>query len=49
MLPTALGLPEDMSHRSVLAMEIQVFFLRVSVTMITKRFVKMGIIVYYRI
>ena len=48
MLPTTLGFLEDMSRRSVATLEILRFFLRVLVTMISKRFVKLGIILYYR-
>ena len=48
MLLTALGLSEDMSNRYVLALKFQGVFLRVAVTMISKRFVKLGILVYYK-
>ena len=46
---TALGLPEDMSSH-VLALKVRprLLFLRVAVTMISKRFVKLGILVYYK-
>ena len=40
MLPRAFGLPEDMIHRSILDYKSKVFL-----TMISKRFVKIGIIV----
>ena len=45
MMLTTLGLPEDMTHRYALTGPR--FFLRVPVTMISKRFVKLGILVYY--
>ena len=44
ILTSDLGLPEDIVHRSVLK-----FFLTVAVTIISKRFVKLGKTVYYRI
>ena len=48
MLPITLGFPEDMSRRSVVTLEILRFFLRVATTMISKRFVKLGMISHYR-
>ena len=49
MLPTALSLPGDTSHRSILELDVQGLFLGLVSPMISKRFVKMGIIVCYRI
>ena len=43
MLNTALDLPEDTSHRSVLAIKVQDFPNE------SCRFVKLGVIVYYKI
>ena len=43
MLNAALGLPEDTSHRSALAIKVQDFPNESS------RFVKLGAIVYYKI
>ena len=42
MLPMAFGLPEDMSHRSVLTLAVR-FFRKVGFTIISKRFVKIVI------
>ena len=47
MLPTALVLCEDTNYRSVLALEVQGFSQGL-LSMISKRFVKMGTRVYYR-
>ena len=45
----ALGLPEDMiSHCYVLALKVQGLFLRVAVNMISRRFVKLGILMCYQ-
>ena len=47
MLSTALGLPEDMSRRSVVALEVQDF--SYGLLSPSSRIVKLGIIVYYGI
>ena len=44
---TALGLPEEESSL-YFSIEGPRFFLRFVVTMISKRFVKLGILVYYK-
>ena len=46
MLNMALGLPEELSQSSVLALEVQ----NISEgLLLKKRFVKLGIVVYYRL
>ena len=47
MLLTTLGLPDDESSLCF-SIEGQRFFQRVTVPMILKRFVKLGILVYYK-
>ena len=47
-LLTALGLPKDMSSHRCFSIGGPRFFLRISVTMISKRFIKLGILGHYK-
>ena len=49
MLSTALGIPERHKSSFYFGIGGPRFFLRVVVTIISKRLVKLGIILYYRI